>query len=133
LNEENNLNIQILKDVLKRAVGLIAWMEVGEVQPYYCEGLIHLDILFETKVLDFEDEKLVVDISNDTYNKAKDKYIQTYKKLALTYLNKQDANSFLFDYAQKEDGNFMPVNPKVKSFVNYYYNLYKEIGRELDN
>jgi hypothetical protein len=133
-NEEDNLNLEILKDVTTRAVGLIAWMEVGEVQPYYCEGLIHLNILFDTKVLDFENEKLIVDISNDSYARAKEEYINSYKKLANTYLSKSDADTFLFDYAKKdENGNFMPIDNKVKSFVNYYYSLYKEIGRELDN
>jgi hypothetical protein len=132
LNEEEDLKTLILKDVLKRAVSLIAWMEVDEVRPYYSEGLIHLDILFQSGVLDFIDEKLQIDISDEAYEKAKELYIQVYKKLATTYLEKKDANTFLFDYVKQNGKIFMPKDEKIENFVNYYYDLYKTIGRELD-
>ncbi|MFA9240505.1 MAG: invasion protein CiaB, partial [Candidatus Paceibacteria bacterium] len=46
--DELHLKSQVLIDLVKRSVGLIGWMEVDEVQPYYCEGLIHLNGLFDT-------------------------------------------------------------------------------------
>ena len=133
MNEEDNLWQEVLKDTLKRAVGLIAWMEVGEVKPYYCEGLIHLSILFDSKVLDFKDSKLSVDISKDAYERAKELYIEVYCDLAKHYLNKVDASEFLFKFVEKGELNYLPKDKKIASFVDYYYNLYKEIGRELDS
>ena len=35
--DEAHLKEQVLIDLVKRSVGLIGWMEVDEVQPYYCE------------------------------------------------------------------------------------------------
>ena len=52
--EETYLEEQVLIDTIKRAVGLIGWMEVDEVQPYYCEGLIHLNALFDSEILSFD-------------------------------------------------------------------------------
>jgi len=40
-NEKEELKNHIVDDLVSRAVGLMAWREVGEVLPYYCEGLIH--------------------------------------------------------------------------------------------
>ena len=133
LNEEDGLELKVLTDVMKRAVGLIGWMEVGEVEPYYCEGLIHLDILFNSKVLNFEHKKLTLDISKNSYKRAKELYISTYTLLAKEYYLKQiDANEFLKKYTIKEDKYFLPKNKKIKEFVEYYYELYQSIGTQLD-
>ena len=48
-SSEKELEEFVLSDTIKRAIGLIGWMEVDEVQPYYCEGLIHLNGLFQLK------------------------------------------------------------------------------------
>jgi len=130
--DEKDLEKQVLIDTVKRAVGLMAWMEVDEVQPYYCEGLIHLSGLFDSKVLDWDGEKLLIDLSSSKYEDLKKWYIQTYTSLAKHYLDKKDASLFLNLYATKEDKYFMPVNEKINAFVKYYFKKYQEIGQELD-
>jgi len=131
LNEQEELKYHILSDVVKRAIGLIAWKETGEVEPYYCEGLIHLSGLFETGVLKFG-KKLEIDMSDEAYERIKEWYIKTYEELATHYLAKKPANEFLYKYAKKDDKFFMPIDDKVRYFVNYYWNLHKEIGQVLD-
>ncbi|WP_320033519.1 invasion protein CiaB [Halarcobacter sp.] len=131
-NDEKDLEKQVLIDTLKRAVGLIGWMEVDEVQPYYCEGLIHLNALFDTKILDWAEEELTIDISAVKYEKLKEWYINTYTDLAKHYLDKKDATEFLNRFAKRDGKYFMPNNPKINSFVKYYFKRYQEIGQELD-
>ncbi len=132
-NDEADLQTQVLTDSIKRAVGLIGWMEVDEVQPYYCEGLIHLNALFDSEVLTWKRQKLSIDMSVEKYENLKRWYITAYQNLALHYLNKKDATSFLNKYATKEDEYFMPINSTIYSFVEYYFQKYKEIGQELDS
>lgn len=131
-NSESELSEQVLIDTVKRAVGLMGWMEVDEVQPYYCEGIIHLTGLFESKVLSWENEKLSIDLSSECYEELKKWYINTYQALAMHYLNKKDATEFLNKYAKKDGKYFMPVNSMIHDFVTYYFERYKAIGQELD-
>ncbi len=130
-NETHSLRDHILNDTIRRAVGLIAWKETAEVEPYYCEGLIHLYGLFETGVLRFG-KKLEIDMSDGAYEKMKAWYMDTYKTLACYYLQKRDASEFLEIYLQKEGKYFMPVDNRVKYFVNYYWNLHRQIGQVID-
>ncbi len=131
-NDEEELEEQVLIDLVKRAVGLIGWMEVDEVQPYYCEGLIHLDALFDTKILEFKKEVLNIAFSKQNIEKLKKWYVNTYTNLAKHYLEKKDATQFLNQFATKEGKYFMPTNPKISSFVKFYFERYKDIGQELD-
>ncbi len=119
----------ILNDTVKRAVKLISWMEVGEVEAYYVEGLIHLTALFETGVLRFN-QNLEIDSSAESFKKLQTWYEKTYKKLAITYLEKKDADEFLKDFVVKNGKIFKPINQKVNNFVDFYYTLYQKIGRE---
>jgi hypothetical protein len=132
--DELHLKSQVLIDLVKRSVGLIGWMEVDEVQPYYCEGLIHLNGLFDTAVLtwDNENKKLNIDLSEEKYEALKAWYIENYTALAKHYLDKIDATQFLNRYATKTEKYFMPNNEKINSFVKYYFKRYQEIGQELD-
>jgi hypothetical protein len=132
--DESHLKEQVLIDLVKRSVGLIGWMEVDEVQPYYCEGLIHLNGLFTTGVLvwDEENKNLNIDISDEKFEKLKAWYIQNYTALAKHYLDKLDATKFLNRYATKTQKYFMPNDEKINSFVKYYFKRYQEIGQELD-
>ena len=132
--DELHLKEQVLIDLVKRSVGLIGWMEVDEVQPYYCEGLIHLNGLFDTAVLvwDEENKKLNIDLSEEKYEALKAWYIENYTALAKHYLDKKDATLFLNNYATKTEKYFMPNNPTINSFVKYYFKRYQEIGQELD-
>jgi len=110
-------------------------MEVDEVQPYYCEGLIHLNGLFDTGVLawDEENKKLNIDLSDEKYEELKKWYVVNYTALAKHYLDKLDATKFLNNYATKNGKYFMPNNETINSFVKYYFKKYQEIGQELDS
>ncbi len=130
-NENENLKKHVMHDTIKRAVGLISWKQTGEVEPYYCEGLIHLSGLFECGVLSFK-KNLEIDMSDEAYERMKKWYNKTYSSLAIHYLAKKDATEFLSLYATKEDKYFMPIDPNVKYFVNYYWNLHQDIGQILD-
>ena len=132
---EKELEEFVISDTIKRAVGLIGWMEVDEVQPYYCEGLIHLAGLFETKVLawDIESKKLTIDTSTQTIESLKQWYIDTYTKLAIHYLTKQDATLFLEIYTVKNNNKFTSTNDTIDNFIQYYFKRYQEIGQELDS
>ncbi len=126
-NEREALKKHIVDDVVSRAVGLMAWREVGEVLPYYCEGLIHLDILFGSGVITY-DGQIKIDYSK--YDVMKEAYQNAYKKLAKNYLEKVDANVYLGEYAQKVEGVYLPVNDTIRDFVQHYYARYKEIGQQ---
>ncbi len=127
-NEKEELIEAILEDVIKRSVGLISWMEVDEVLPYYIEGLIHLSGLFESEIIKFNGKSLEYDYSN--YDKLKNWYKTTYLDLARFYVNKEDAKKFLNKFVYK-DKNFYPLNKKADEFVRYYYQRYKEIGDKI--
>lgn len=131
MDEDTEIKEYVFLDLIKRAIGLIAWKETGEVEPYYCEGLIHLKALFDSGVLDF-DEKLTIITNDRTYEKLKNWYLQTYEMLANHYLQKRDAKEFLEKFAIKEDRFYMPKEKKINSFVRHYWNLYQDIGREID-
>jgi len=133
-SDEKELEEFVISDTIKRAVGLIGWMEVDEVQPYYCEGMIHLFGLFKTKVLtwDCDLKKLSIDTSTQTIKNLKQWYIDTYTKLAIHYLEKKDASIFLGDYAVKKNNKFTSINSTIDNFIQYYFKRYQEIGQELD-
>ncbi len=126
-NEKEELKERIIDDTVGRAVGLMAWREVDEVRPYYCEGLIHLQLLFESKVLRFDGEKLVIDY--EKYEQMKMSYLQTYRMLAEHYLAKRDAGEFLKGYVDFKGGH-TPVNKEVSSFVDYHWQRYLECGQQ---
>mgnify|MGYP000503971829 CR=1 FL=1 len=126
-NEREALKKHIVDDVVSRAVGLMAWREVGEVLPYYCEGLIHLDILFASGIITY-DGQIKIDYSK--YDVMKEAYQNAYKNLAKNYLEKVDANVYLSEYAQKVEGVYLPVNDTIRDFVQHYYARYKEIGQQ---
>ena len=129
--EDESLKESVFSDVIKRAVGLIGWMKTAEVEPYYCEGLIHLSGLFESGVLRF-DGKLHIDMTQSAYERLKAWYIQTYQALAMHYLEKKDAGLFLGRFAVKQEGFYTPVSLDLREFVAYYWALHQNIGRDID-
>ena len=130
--EESELWEYVLEDIVQRAVSLISWREIPEVLPYYIEGLLHLKGLFDSNVLSFED-KLVVNLSYETYERLKNWYFSTYKDLVGNYyLKKADPKDFLQKFIQKEKNLYFPKDKNIKEFVNYYWNLYKKIGRVIE-
>jgi len=126
-HEEEALKHHIVDDLVSRAVGLMAWREVGEVLPYYCEGLIHLEILFASGIIGYE-EQITIDYGR--YEAMKETYTRAYEALACHYLKKEDALAYLERYTAKENGVYLPVTTEVKSFVEHYYRRYKEIGQQ---
>ena len=129
-NEEAELKELIINDTIKRGVGLIAWQEVGEVLPYYIEGLIHLTGLFEAEILDFKNNKLIINYNEENYQKIKNWYQNTYIDLAENYyLPKIDPKGFLNKFVVKEGNIYLPTDNKVRAFTEWYYQLYKEIGQ----
>ena len=127
-NEDENLKEAVLEDIIKRAVGLISWMEVDEVLPYYIEGLIHLSGLFENEVISFNGKNLEYNYSN--YDKLKEWYKKVYLDLANVYVEKKDSKLFLDKFIYK-DKNYFPLNKKADEFTKYYYKRYKEIGDKI--
>jgi len=128
-DEEEELKEWFVDDIISRAVSLMAWREVGEVLPYYCEGLIHLELLYSSKIIDFKNNMVVINYSN--YDAFKSVYKRAYTQLALTYLNKNDASEFLELFAIKEDGVYLPRESAVYKFVQQYYQSYKQIGNKV--
>lgn len=128
---------EIIFNLIARAVGLIAWMKEDEVLPYYCEGLIHLSVLFGAGILrykgSFEMTALEVNTNENAMQLLRKQYLETYNQLILTYLNKQDAKVFLENYVIKDkEGNYKPIKPEVKAFVEDYYQQYQVIGQITD-
>ncbi len=128
--ERENLKRHIIDDLVSRAVGLMAWREVGEVLPYYCEGLIHLEILFGSGVLHYHDKTQTLFVNYSNYNSMRMQYIKTYEKLAKHYLAKKDAYIYLSDYVTRYNGVYLPIKEQIHKFVEHYYARYKEIGQE---
>ena len=133
-HDEIALERFVISDTIKRAIGLIGWMEVDEVQPYYCEGLIHLTGLFQTGVLEFDKQASILKITTNEseLSNLKTWYKNTYASLANHYLKKQDATIWLNNFATKENKYFLPNNENLKNFVLYYFDRYKKIGTEID-
>lgn len=127
-NEKEELKKHMVDDLVGRAVGLMAWREVGEVLPYYCEGLIHLDILFGSGIITY-DEQVKIDYSK--YDAMKERYQEVYRALAQHYIDKEDASVYLEQYAKKSSGVYLPVDTSILNFVENYYNRYKEIGQQV--
>ncbi|MFK7779903.1 MAG: invasion protein CiaB [Candidatus Gracilibacteria bacterium] len=116
-----------------RCIGLLKYREVNEIEPYYCESLIHLGILFESGIIIVNDDKKIeLNYSEESYEKLKLVYIIHYKRLIDIYLNKIDAGFFLNKYTIKKNGYYLPINDKIRNFVEYYYGVYKRIGNDID-
>jgi len=127
-NEKEELIKPMVNDLVSRAVGLMAWREVGEVLPYYCEGLIHLDILFNSGVIKYEKE---IKIDYSRYKEMKKLYQNAYKSLAQHYIDKKDASIYLEKYTKKAETIYLPINNQISDFVERYYGRYKEIGQKV--
>ncbi|WP_456404791.1 invasion protein CiaB [Hydrogenimonas sp.] len=131
MHEEEALKEEILRDTIARAVSLMSWRKTGEVEPYYVEGLLHLDILFQAEVLSFDGRKLHIDSGQIAYERQKTLYKERYLELIRDfYLPKKDAGIFLERYVQKEEGVWHLKSPAVREFVDHYWTRYLQIGQE---
>lgn len=127
----SQMNKNIIINLIHRSVNLIKAQRVDEMMCYYTEGLVHLDILFESGMIHFDWEKIICNYSEEKFKKLSDLYIITYKKLIYTYLEKEDASNFLYEYTVKEGKYFFPKSTTVRKFVEYYYDMYEKIGNEI--
>ncbi|EPX1455824.1 invasion protein CiaB [Campylobacter jejuni] len=132
-HEQDDLIMPVFHELIKRAIGLISWQMVDEVRPYYTEGLIHLSLLFESEVLIFENNNLKINFDLGYYEKFKELTLKNYHELAKHYALRLDAKEFLSRFCEIEDNIFLPIIPKCKEFVKFYYDLYEKIGNEIDN
>lgn len=132
-NNDFFLSEHIIRDHVIRSIWLLSYKKVNEIEPYYCESLIHLSILFESGIIYQKDSKIYFDFNEETYSALKDSYIFNYKKLINIYLNKIDAWEFLKDYSIRENWFFMPKNKEIYDFVDFYYKNYKKIWNETDD
>ena len=127
-HEDAAMTKHLMDDLVARAVGLIAWQEVGEVLPYYCEGLIHLDILFASGAVRYG-RSIVIDY--DRYGAMRDRYVAAYTALARHYVAQKDAGTYLARYAVKVGSVYLPVREEVRAFVTHYYARYQAIGQQV--
>ncbi len=128
-NENSLLKEYIIDDLVSRAVSLIGWKEEESVLPYYCEGLIHLSILWLSGVIEFD--KIRVKINYNNYDRLKELYRLFYMELVESYINKKVASEFLFKFVTKKEKEYMPKIEFVKEFVDNYYKRYKSGGTEI--
>ncbi len=127
-HEDAALTKHLMDDLVGRAVGLMAWQQVGEVLPYYCEGLIHLEILFASRAIKYDGQ---IRINYDRYNAMKAAYTEAYTQLAAHYIAQKDAAEYLERYTVKEKGIYWPITPEVRRFVEHYYGRYEAIGQQV--
>lgn len=132
LNEIPYLKMPVFYDVIKRSIGLISWQEILETRAYYCEGLIHLSLLFESGVLDFDGKNLRIDFSEISYARFKALVLKNYQNLAAYYVKKTNASEFLEIFAEKQNEIYLPKNKKVRDFVKFYYEKYQKFDNEID-
>ena len=130
-NENTLLKEYIIDDLVSRSVGLIAWREIDSVLPYYCEGLIHLEILWLSGVIEFD--SIRVRINYNAYDRLKELYKKCYIELSNCYINKAPASEYLFKFVQKEGKDYLPKIEALRKFVLEYYESYKKIGSEIVN
>ena len=131
-HEEEEFCLPVLDELIRRAVGLIAWQQVEELKPYYCEALIHLSLLFASGVLKFDGMRLAVKFDRAGYESFKAACLQNYEELARLYCDKKDAAEFLSRFAELSDGVYLPREAQVREFVKFYYSRYEAIGNETD-
>lgn len=133
VNEESEIKKEFLREVVSRAIGLVAWKEEEKYRPYYCESLIHLTGFFESGILSFNKEKIIFDFdSKDKYDKIKKWHFETYEKLAKNYLEKKDASEFLYEYLEDFEKTYVPKNKKLKEITDFFYKKYQELGNQID-
>lgn len=133
LHEVQELKMPVFAELIKRSVGLIAWQKVAETRAYYCEGLIHLDLLFKAGVLSFNGAKLSVKFDIQSYEAFKVLVMQNYINLATHYAKKLNASEFLAIFAKFDGEVYLPTDNIVAEFVKYYYSRYEAIGNEIDD
>lgn len=133
MREDKELREDIVVTCLARNIKMMRYREVEDIIPYYCECLISLHIFYTSGIISIDDGKISLHMTGENYQKFQETYIGVYSHLIHTYLNKNDAGDFLYEYVEKVDGVFLPKETELRAFVGRYYTLYKEIGNEVDD
>ncbi|WP_305862819.1 invasion protein CiaB [Helicobacter cholecystus] len=128
MSKEKNLSEGLLREHIKRSVGLLAYRDNLEVLPYYCEALFHLSGAFECGVLCFKAGKL--EIFENKSAQYWEWMRRIYIQLVSHYLQKREAGEFLYQFLSKEEGIYLPLQTQTKEFVKFYYERYLKIGQE---
>lgn len=131
LHEDERYKMAVFYELIKRSIGLIAWQKVDEVRAYYCEGLMHLKLLFEANALEFNGDKLSVNFTQKSYENFKSLALKTYQDLALHYAKKLDASQFLSKFCKFDGKVYLPLDEEVLNFVKFYHDKYEKIGNEI--
>ncbi len=132
-NPEPQIKKKFLEEVVRRALGVTAWIEEEEYRPYHCEGLIHLKGFSDAGIISFDGKKIKIDLDTPgNYEKIEKWHFETYEKLARHYLDKKDASDFLNDYVKVEDGLYVSTDPKIEEMRKFFYEKYQELGNTID-
>lgn len=134
MNPREDICESVVVELAERAVRFIARMKMDELAPYYCEGLIHLKILFDSGMLALNwDGKILMNYTLETFEALKKGYIEQYSILADTYIAKKDAKEFLYRFAEVEGKYYLPKDELVRAVVEWYYELFQKFGNTLDD
>lgn len=128
---DRSYDTDVFHVLVARVVYLMTWMKITALNPYYCEGLVHLYLLFKGGMLSFDGEKLNVKIDRPTMDKMVELYLEAYEDLAKMYLSKTDTSVFLNKFSVYENGFHLPKEPAIRKFVDYYYALYEKMGNQI--
>ena len=82
--------------------------------------------------MNFENNRLIVDLSENSYENFRRECIKNYENLAKIYVDKCDANEFLSKFCVLENGVYLPLDVLVREFVKFYYSRFELIGNEID-
>jgi len=130
--EEEEYRMDVFADVIKREISLIALKEESDIEPYYCESLIVLDILVQSEVINIEKNIEVfngdtsIDFSIESYERFKINLKKVYYDLINVYMKKENSNNFLFNYVNHDGKHFQPRDENIKRFTDWYYKYQQE-------
>jgi hypothetical protein len=130
-NENSLLKEYLIDDLVSRSVSLIGWKGFDSVLPYYCEGLIHLEILWLSGVIEFDSIRVKIDYSS--YDRLKELYKKFYIELSQHYIQKRPASEYLFKFVSKDGKNYLPKIEALRNFVLEYHERYQKSGSETVN
>lgn len=133
----NNPDKSIIEDLIVshivRTIWIVKRMKIWEVIPYYTESLIHLKLLFDSKIISLNSEKKIkLNLSDENLENLKKIYFDAYYDLVDTYLEKKNADEFLYKYVINENWIFFPKDEYLREFSKYSYNLYEKFWNEID-
>jgi len=132
ISRDKDFARHVIRDLFSRTITLLARKEISEMRPYYCEGLIHLKILYDIGAISFDGNKIHFDLSEEKYLKIRESYFNTYRELVDCYLEKKDAKEFLYNFAKPFQTSYLPVDEKLKELVLWVYSKYQEFANQLD-